>query len=83
MTTARFLDNFEKDKSAKKRLIDFEVLELEKGRLNLCMLESDTDTIEIALRKRKEELLSVGDIEAADNIESAIRNLDEVSICEE
>lgn len=54
------------------------------GTLNIgCMLESDTDTLEIKFRKLKERAISEGDIQSADELDDAIKQLDHVPICEE
>ncbi len=46
-----------------------------------CILESDVDTMEIALKKRMEELISEGRVEEAENVEDTIENLDNVPVC--
>lgn len=48
-----------------------------------CLRESEIDTIEIALRKRMEELISEGELEQAEAVENTINSLDKVSVCEE
>lgn len=48
-----------------------------------CLKESDVDSIEIALKKRKAVLISEGDLETADRIEDVIRSLDHVTVCQE
>ena len=48
-----------------------------------CLRESEMDTIEIALRKRLEVLISEGNLEQAELVEDAIDSLDKVSVCEE
>ncbi len=50
--------------------------------LNVCIVESDIDTMEIALRRRMENLISEGDFEGADKIGDTIRNLDKLAVCE-
>ncbi len=47
-----------------------------------CLRESEMDTIEIALRKRMETLISEGNIEQAEAVEDAINSLDRVPVCE-
>lgn len=47
-----------------------------------CMTEAGLDTIEIRLRRRMEDLLSEGKIEAAEDVEEAIKHLDTVPLCE-
>ncbi len=46
------------------------------------MTEAGLDTIEIRLRQRMEDLLSEGKIKAAEDVEEAIKHLDDVSLCE-
>lgn len=48
-----------------------------------CLRESEVDTIEMSLRKRMEEHISAGDLEAADAVEDTIKNLDKVQVCDE
>ena len=48
-----------------------------------CIRESEVDTMEIALRKRMENLLSEGDIETAEVVEATIESLDKINICDE
>ncbi len=46
-----------------------------------CMTEAELDTIEIRLRRKMEDMLSEGKIVEAENIEEAIKSLDDVSLC--
>ena len=46
-----------------------------------CLRESEIDTIEIALRKKAEDLVSEGELEQAESVESTISNLDKVPVC--
>ncbi len=48
-----------------------------------CLRESEMDTIEIALRKRMETLISEGNIEQAEAVEDTINSLDRVPVCED
>lgn len=48
-----------------------------------CIRESEVDTIEIALNRRMEDLLSEGDVHTAEIIEETIKSLDKVNICDE
>lgn len=48
-----------------------------------CLRESEIDTIEIALKKRKEDFVSEGNIEAADLIDMTIKSLDNLNVCDE
>ena len=48
-----------------------------------CVLESEIDTMEIALRKRRDELISSGNIEEADRVDITIESLDKIKVCEE
>ncbi len=48
-----------------------------------CIRESEIDTIEIALKKRKEDLISEGDVEAADLIDMTLKSLDNLNVCDE
>lgn len=47
-----------------------------------CLLESEADTIEIALRRRMENLISAGDIESAESVESTIGSLSRIPLCD-
>jgi len=47
-----------------------------------CLRESEVDTVEIALRKRMEDLISQGNIEQAEVVEDTISSLDRVPVCE-
>lgn len=46
-----------------------------------CLRESEIDTIEIALKKRMEDLLSEGNIDEAEIIEDTIKSLDDIDVC--
>lgn len=46
-----------------------------------CLLESEIDTIELELRKRKEQLLYSGDIRGADSMQDSIESLDNIPVC--
>lgn len=46
-----------------------------------CILESDVDTMEIALRRRMEDLISEGRVDEAESVEDTLGNLDNVSVC--
>ena len=48
-----------------------------------CIRESEIDTIEIALRKRVEDLISSGDIKEAEIVEDTIKSLDDLNVCDE
>lgn len=46
-----------------------------------CIRESQVDTIEVALKKRIEDLISEGDIEQAEAVEDTINDLDMIPVC--
>lgn len=48
-----------------------------------CVLESDLDTMELALRKQIENYISQGDLIAAETVEEAMKSLDRVPVCME
>lgn len=47
-----------------------------------CLKESDLDTVEVALKKRVEELISQGKISEAEAVEDTLNTLDKVPVCE-
>ncbi len=55
---------------------------VDKATLN-CLRESEIDTIEIALKKRMDMLISEGDTESADLIDMTIKSLDNLNVCDE
>lgn len=49
----------------------------------LCLIEAEKDSIELSLRKRKEDLINQGDLESADVVEGSIIAIENLEPCAE